>query len=70
MAALVDQHAVDGGAQVGAMVEVETAQVKLVGLALTAVLADHQAGRGFQQFARSVGRARFKLLLCDGADVG
>jgi hypothetical protein len=33
MAALVDRHAVHCGAQVGTVIEVEAAQVELVGLA-------------------------------------
>ena len=70
VAALVDQHAVDGGAQVGAMVQVEAAQVELVGLALAAVLADDQARHRFQQLARPVHGARFQLLLRHHAFVG
>ena len=68
--ALVDQHAVDGGAQVGAVVEVEAAQVELVGLALATVLADDQARRGFEQLAGSVDGARVELFLGDRADAG
>ena len=48
MAALIDNHAVDGGAQIRTMVEVEASQIELVRLALAAVLADDQAGGCFQ----------------------
>ena len=70
MAALVHQHAVHGGAQVGAVVQVEATQVELVRLAFAAVLADHEAGRGFEQFAGAVDGARFELFLRHGADAG
>ena len=63
MAALVDQHSVNRGAQVGAVVQIESAQVELVGFAFAAVLADDQAGNGFQQFTRPVNSAGFQLLL-------
>ena len=61
--ALIDQHAVDGGAQVGTVVKIKAAKVKLVGLALTTVLADDQARHGLKDFARPVHGTRLKLLL-------
>ena len=70
VAALVDEHAVHRRPQVGAVVEVEAAQVELVRLALAAVLADDEPGCGFQQLAGAVDGARFELLLGHGADVG
>ena len=70
VAALVDQHAVDRGAQVGAMVQVKAAQVKLVRLALTAVLTHHQTGHRFQQLAGPVDSARVQLTLRHNAFVG
>ena len=68
MRTLIDQHAVNGGAQISAMIEIESAQIKLVGLALAAVLTDDEPGHRFEQFARAIHGARFKLLLGDGAD--
>jgi hypothetical protein len=44
----VDRHAVDPGREVGAVVEVEAAQVVLVGLAVAAVLRDDDAGNEFE----------------------
>ncbi|MNN52301.1 hypothetical protein D3C81_1669900 [compost metagenome] len=70
MAALVDGHLVDRGAQVRAMIEVEAAQVELVGLSLAAMLADDQSRHGFEQFAGPVAGARIELLLRDAARVG
>jgi hypothetical protein len=70
MGALVDQHAVHRGPEVGAVVEVEAAQVELVGLAFAAMLADDQAGNGFEHFAGPVHRACLELLLRDDAGVG
>lgn len=40
MAASVDEHAVDRNAQIGAAIEVEATHIELVGLTLSAVLAD------------------------------
>ena len=70
MAALVDGHFVNGRAQVRAVIEVEAAQVELVGLALAAMLADDQPRHGFEQFAGPVAGARVELLLRDAARVG
>ena len=70
VAALVDRHVVDGGAQVGAVIEVETAQEKLVGLALATVLGGDQPGRRFEQLARAVHGAHLQLLLIDAAGIG
>ena len=70
VAALVDGHLVDGGAQVRAVIEVEAAQVELVGLAFAAMLADDQPRHGFEQFAGPVAGACVELLLRDAARVG
>ena len=43
--------------EVGAVIEIETAEVVLVGLALPAVLADDHAGHGFQYFTGAHDRA-------------
>ncbi len=56
--------------EVGAVVEVEAAQVELVGLAFAAVLTDDQPRGCFEQFARPVDGARIELLLGHGADAG
>ena len=58
MRALVHDHAVDRGAQIGAVIEIESAQIKLVRFALAAVLADDEAGHRFQQLTGAVHRAR------------
>ena len=60
---LIDQHAVDRRSQVRAVVEVEAAQVKLIRLALAAVLADDEPGNRLQNFAGAVDSSRFQLLL-------
>jgi hypothetical protein len=70
VAALVDRHAVHRGAQVGAVIEVEAAQVELIGLALAAMLADHQTRHRFQHFAGTVHGARRQFLLRDRAGAG
>ena len=70
MRALIDQHAVDRRAQVGAMIEIEPAQVKLIGLAFAAMLADDQSGRRLEQFAGAIHRPGLQLLLRHGAHAG
>ena len=51
MGAHVHWHAVDSDGEVGAVVEVEAAQVVLVGFALAGMLGDDQARRRFQVLA-------------------
>jgi hypothetical protein len=72
MAALVDEHSVDGGAEIGAMIEVKAAQIILVGLALAAVLTDDQARGCLEQLARPIDLACSELLttIVPGASAG
>ena len=58
----VDRHVIDGGGEVGAVIEIDSSQVVLVRLAFAAVLADEQAGDPFEQFARSQDRSVIDLL--------
>ena len=44
MRTLIDDHAVDSRAQIGAVIEVEAAQVELIGFAFATVLTDDQPG--------------------------
>ncbi len=62
MGAHGDRQAVDLGIEVGAMVEVETAQELLVGFALTTVLRDDQSGDELQQFSAAGDWALGELL--------
>jgi hypothetical protein len=62
MGAHVYRHAVDPDRQVGAMVEIVTAQEVLVGFALTTMLRDDQPWRDFQCFRRTGDRALRNLL--------
>ena len=66
----IDRHAVHAGREIGAVVEVEAAQVILVGLARAAVLRDDHAGNGLDDFARPEQRAQRELLVADHALVG
>ena len=61
----VDRHAVDRGGEIGAVIEIETAQEELVGLPIPAVLRDDQAGHGLEDLARAIERT---LLELRGAD--
>ena len=47
----VDGHAVDPDGEIGAVVKVEAAQEILVGLALSGMLGDDQAGHDLQRLA-------------------
>ena len=49
--AQIDRHIVERDVDVGAVVEIESAQEILVRLALGAVLDDDQAGHGFEELA-------------------
>ena len=51
----VDRHVVNEIGDIGAVVEVEAARQKLVGLALAAVDGDDQTRHRFQQFADAIG---------------
>ena len=66
----VDRHAGDGRGEVGAVVEVEPAQVVLVGLSLAAVLADDQPGYGLEHLGRAHHRAGVELTGGDRALAG
>jgi hypothetical protein len=52
------RHAQDGRRKIGAVVEIEAAQVVLVRLALATVLADDEARHGLEQLSGSHQRAR------------
>ena len=69
VAALVDEHAVDRGAQVRTVIEVEATQVKLVGLALAAMLADDKPGGDFKQLTGAVHGSGRQLLARNHARV-
>src|SRR6185295_4710620 len=66
----VDRHAGHRHAEVCAMVEIEAAQVVLIGLAFPTVLTDHDAGHRLEYFARAHHRARIELAGCDGPLTG
>ena len=66
----VHRHASDRRREVGAVIEVEAAQVVLVGLALAAVLADDDARDGFEDFAGPHDRPRVELPRGDRALAG
>ena len=52
MGAHVDRHAVDRDGKIGAVIEIESAQEILIGLPVSAVLGDDQAGHHFECFRR------------------
>ena len=60
-------HTDDRRREVRPVIEVESAQVVLVGLTFTAMLADDHLRHGLEHFARSSQRATFELLRGDGA---
>ena len=66
----VHRHARDRRREVGAVIEVEAAQVVPVGLALAAVLADDDARNGFEDFAGPHDWARLELACGDRALAG
>ena len=63
----VDGRARDPGGEVGAVVDVEAPHVVLVGLALAAVLADHDARDRLEHLARAVHGPLLDLLRGDDA---
>ena len=66
----VDRHAVDEGREVGAVVEVEAAQVVLVRLAVAAVLRHDHAGHELEHLGRPQGRPALDQLRGHGAGAG
>ena len=54
--AQIDRHAVDGDCEVGTMIQIETPQEILVGLAVAAVLGNDQSWCGFENLADAVDR--------------
>ena len=66
----VDRQAVDADRQVGAVIEVEAAQVILVGLAAARMLADDDAGDIFHDLAGAQQRAQRQVGGADRAFVG
>ena len=63
----VDRHAVERGGEVGAVVEVEAAQVKLVRFPATGMLRDDDAGDGLDDLADALKRTPRELLRADHA---
>ena len=63
----VHRNARHRGGEVRSMIEVEAAQVELIGLPLTTVLADHDAGDGFEDFAGAHDRPHGELARRDRA---
>ena len=53
---------------VGTVIEVEAAQIVLIGLSFAAVLADHDARDRLENVARALNRAAFDLLGGDDPD--
>jgi len=66
----VGRHAHDLGGEVAAVVEIETAQEILVGLAVARVLGDDHAGHGFHDLGRAQQRPVGQLFGGDGAFAG
>ncbi len=62
----VDRHAGNRRREVRAVIQVEAAQIVLVGFPFPAVLADDQPGYGFQQLTGPHDRPRFELLAGHG----
>jgi hypothetical protein len=58
----IDRHAHHVGGKIAAVVEIETAQKILVGLAVAGVLGDDHAGNGFEYFGWAQQRAVGELL--------
>src|SRR5262245_15780923 len=53
--------------EIGTVIEIEAAQIVLVRLSLTAMLAHNHAWHGFQDLAGSDNRPGFQLFGCDRA---
>jgi hypothetical protein len=60
-------NAVDAGREVRAVIEIETAQKILIGLAVTAVLGHDESGDRLEQLARTQHRPRLELGARDRA---
>jgi hypothetical protein len=63
----VDRDAVDRTFEVGSVVELEAAQIVLIGFAFAAVLANHETRYSLEHFTWSQLRASRNLLLIDRA---
>ncbi len=63
----VHGHAVHRESEIGAVIEVESAQEVLIGLAVTRVLSDDQAGHTFEQFAAAKERQICEVGLVHGS---
>ncbi len=66
----VDRHARDRGREVGAVIEIEPAQIVLVGLSLAAVLADNHAGHRLEHLAGAHDGSFLQLRGRDGSLAG
>ena len=63
----IDGHAPNIGGKVGAVIEIEPAQEILVGLAVTRMLGNDQAGHHFQRLAGTENRHAGQTLTGDHA---
>jgi hypothetical protein len=66
----VHRHAIDGGREIRAVVEVEAAQEELVRLAVAAVLRDDESRHHFHELSGAKYRSQRELLLGDHALAG
>ena len=67
MAAHIHWHAIEAGHEIGAVVEVESTQEVLVGLAAATVQGDQHTGYSFKDFTGSSQWVQAQLLLADDA---
>ncbi len=63
----VDRNPRDAHGKIGPVIQIEPAQVVLIGLPLAAVLTNHQPRHRFEHLARARYRPGFQLSCCDGA---
>jgi hypothetical protein len=63
----VDRHAIHAGQKVGAVVEIEAAQVILICFARAAMLSDDDAGNGLDDFAGAQEWPQRDLGVANGA---
>ena len=66
----VDGHAVDFDGEIGAVVKVEAAQEILIGLTLSGMLGDDQAGHDLQRLAGTHERHCVHLLAAEAYGAG
>ena len=66
----VDGHAVDFDGEIGAVVKIEAAQEILVGLTLSGMLGDDQAGHDLQRLAGPQERHGVHLCAADAHGAG